>query len=123
LTVGRTFTLEGWAFFTMNSTASTGTFSFYIGSAGDSVSFTDPVSVTNQPCEYKVQGVCRSTGTSGTVDMQGYIIVNGTKYYATSASVYTVNTTVANAINSLFTFSVASSNLSFTNHEMKLTIQ
>lgn len=101
LSVGSVVTFKGSGTITTAVTAPSLAFNFVAGSSGNSISPTIGAAL-NSAYEFEMTGIVRTSGSSGTLSMTGWVSIAGTKTYIATGN-YAINTTTGQLIDLVLT--------------------
>jgi hypothetical protein len=123
LTVGRTLHIKGYGVLATAASAPTINFSIEGSTASSStVSPTLTGSMSNAMVEWDIYIVIRTTGTSGTAALGGYVSINGVKDYYNNAA-WGINTTLSDTFDYQVLWGTASASNTVVSFVNKFTLE
>lgn len=112
LAVGKCVVVKGSGYISTDASVPTLTITFANTSsnAGNAVGGLLTASMNNVPIEWEYSGTVRTTGSGGTIQLNGWISINGTKAYIATSTPFAFNTTVSQTFDVTAAWGTASVN-------------
>jgi hypothetical protein len=124
LYVGQTIVVKGFGYISTDATTPTLTITFANSSSnsGNAVNSLLSSSMNNVPIEWEYSGTVRTTGSSGSIQLNGWVSIGGTKAYLASSAASTFNTTTNQTFDVTALFNNASTNNTVTTKQCTVSI-
>jgi hypothetical protein len=125
LTVGKKVIVKGFGYISTDASVPTLTITFKNSSsnAGNAVGALLTASMNNAPIEWDYEGTVRSTGASGSIEMNGWISINGTKVYIATSGAFLLDTTTGQTFDVSALWGTASTNNTIVTKQNSITVQ
>jgi hypothetical protein len=126
MAVGQTITVKGFGYLSTAAVAPTLIFTF--ANSSSSAAITAPTLTTllnNNPLEWELVMVCRTTGNSGSgsVMINGWVSVGGAKTYIATSGPYVFDTTIGQTIDLQAQFGTASTSNTIVTKTYRMSVQ
>jgi len=125
LTVGKKVIVKGFGYISTDASVPTLTITFKNSSsnAGNAVGALLTASMNNAPIEWDYEGTVRSTGASGSIEMNGWFSINGTKVYIATSGAFLLDTTTGQTFDVSALWGTASTNNTIVTKQNSITVQ